>query len=240
MIASKENFLCNALSVLSQQNTDIFVQEVLAWLRIPSNRNRYLDDLVWLIHDRFHIVCSTTTMSKMKRKWLRVIEHEETGRQLDETTRKQLLETHPDLPLLQQHTPTIQAQATDANQNNYHDLNAESNPIPKNLHHPLNDEQIHNPPHNENPDHQHQNQTSYHHESHPTDTFPTHQDPSIHPDLMLSFSHPTDTHPPKQEQEFLDPPDIDARLERQIQDEIANATATATAAAAVAVAEGGR
>lgn len=77
-------------------------QEVRDWLRKPENRTRYLDDLVWLIHDRFGIVCSTTTMSKMKRKWLRVIEYEETGRPLDETTRQALLETHPDLDILQQ------------------------------------------------------------------------------------------------------------------------------------------
>lgn len=230
------NFQSCDLSDGSCDKTLIIIsQEVLAWLRIPSNRNRYLDDLVWLIHDRFHIVCSTTTMSKMKRKWLRVIEHEETGRQLDETTRKQFLETHPDLRLLQQHTPTIQAQATDANQNNYHTLNAEANPIPDGLHDTLNNEQMHNLPQSD----QHQNQDPYH-DSHPNETFPNHQDQSIHPDLMLSFSQPTDTQSQKQEQEFLDPPDIDARLERQIQDEIANATATATAAAAVAVAEGGR
>lgn len=41
-------------------------------------------------------------MSKMKRKWLRVIEYEETGVPIDELTRQQLLETHPDLPLLHQ------------------------------------------------------------------------------------------------------------------------------------------
>lgn len=70
------------------------------WLRKPENRTRYLDDLVWLIHDRFGIVCSTTTMSKMKRKWLRVIEYEETGCPLDVATRNSLLETHPGLPIL--------------------------------------------------------------------------------------------------------------------------------------------
>ncbi|KAK5169556.1 uncharacterized protein LTR77_005532 [Saxophila tyrrhenica] len=75
--------------------------EVRDWLRKPDNRNRYLDDLVWLIHDRFNIVCSTTTMSKMKRKWTRVIEYEETGLPLDKITRDSLLETHPDLPILQ-------------------------------------------------------------------------------------------------------------------------------------------
>lgn len=53
--------------------------EVHTWLRNPSNRQCYLDDLVWLIHDRFGIVCSTTTMSKLKRKWLAVIESEEGG-----------------------------------------------------------------------------------------------------------------------------------------------------------------
>lgn len=41
-------------------------------------------------------------MSKMKRKWLRVIDYEENGRPLDQTTRESLLETHPDLPILQQ------------------------------------------------------------------------------------------------------------------------------------------
>ena len=40
-------------------------------------------------------------MSKMKRKWLRVIEYEETGRPIDELTRSALLETHPELPILQ-------------------------------------------------------------------------------------------------------------------------------------------
>lgn len=41
-------------------------------------------------------------MSKMRRKWIRVIEFEENGTPIDENTRAQLLETHPDLPLLQQ------------------------------------------------------------------------------------------------------------------------------------------
>lgn len=76
--------------------------EVRDWLRDEKNRNRYLDDLVWLIHDRFGIVCSTTTMSKLKRKWLRVIESEETGNPLDPATRAWVTETHPDLPVLNQ------------------------------------------------------------------------------------------------------------------------------------------
>lgn len=54
-------------------------------------------------------------MSKLKRKWLRVLEYEETGRPLDETTRDSLLETHPDLPLLHDEQamppPPPQAQA---------------------------------------------------------------------------------------------------------------------------------
>ncbi|KAM3421250.1 hypothetical protein BST61_g1656 [Cercospora zeina] len=79
--------------------------EVREWLRDPKNRSRYLDDLVWLIHDRFGIVCSTTTMSKMKRKWLRVIEFEENGTPIDNMTRSQLMETHPDLPAL--HAPVV-------------------------------------------------------------------------------------------------------------------------------------
>ncbi|KAK5680626.1 hypothetical protein LTS10_007559 [Elasticomyces elasticus] len=75
--------------------------EVRDWLRHPPNRTRYLDDLVWLIHDRFGTVCSTTTMSKLKRKWMRVIEAEETGHPLEPSIREQVLETHPDLPILQ-------------------------------------------------------------------------------------------------------------------------------------------
>lgn len=39
--------------------------------------------MVWYIHDRFGMVCSTTTCSKIKRKWLRVIEAEERGEHLD-------------------------------------------------------------------------------------------------------------------------------------------------------------
>lgn len=53
-----------------------------------------------MIHDRFGIVCSTTTMSKLKRKWLRVIEYEETGRRLDVATWEALRETHPELEIL--------------------------------------------------------------------------------------------------------------------------------------------
>ena len=41
--------------------------------------------MVWCIHDRFGMVCSTTTCSKIKRKWLRVIEAEERGEHLDPT-----------------------------------------------------------------------------------------------------------------------------------------------------------
>lgn len=46
-------------------------------------------------------------MSKMKRKWLRVIEYEENGTPLDDLTRAQLEETHPDLPLLHQPTASM-------------------------------------------------------------------------------------------------------------------------------------
>jgi hypothetical protein len=52
-------------------------------LREGKNRERFLDDMVWFIHDRFGMVCSTTTCSKIKRKWLRVIEAEERGEHLD-------------------------------------------------------------------------------------------------------------------------------------------------------------
>jgi hypothetical protein len=190
-------------------------------------------------------------MSKMKRKWLRVIEYEETGQPIDETTRKQLLETHPDLPLLQQ-IPTLQTHTAESNQNNHQDLNTSIHSISNNLHIPLND-QIHNDPSTalQHPQHQHPHEShNPYHPSHPPNPFPdpSDQDQAIHPDLMLSFSNPTEdtsiqpnlgdhAQIPKQEQKFLDSPQqIDARLERQIQDEIANATAVA----AVAVADGGR
>jgi hypothetical protein len=39
--------------------------------------------MVWFIHDRFGMVCSTTTCSKIKRKWLKVIEAEERGEVMD-------------------------------------------------------------------------------------------------------------------------------------------------------------
>lgn len=39
--------------------------------------------MVWFIHDRFGMVCSTTTCSKIKRKWVKVIEAEERGETLD-------------------------------------------------------------------------------------------------------------------------------------------------------------
>lgn len=58
-------------------------QEIKAWLQEGKNRERFLDDMVWFIHDRFGMVCSTTTCSKIKRKWLRVIEAEERGEHLD-------------------------------------------------------------------------------------------------------------------------------------------------------------
>lgn len=93
-------------------------QEVRDWLRDPKNRTRYLDDLVWLIHDRFGIVCSTTTMSKMKRKWLRVIEFEENGTPIDDMTRGQLMETHPDLPALHQTAAPPAEMAASSNDNN--------------------------------------------------------------------------------------------------------------------------
>jgi hypothetical protein len=58
-------------------------QEIRTWLQDGKNRERFLDDMVWLIHDRFGMVCSTTTCSKIKRKWLKVIEAEERGETLD-------------------------------------------------------------------------------------------------------------------------------------------------------------
>ncbi|KAK3073223.1 hypothetical protein LTR53_005370 [Teratosphaeriaceae sp. CCFEE 6253] len=71
--------------------------EVRDWLRDPKNRNRYLDDLVWLIHDRFGIICSTTTMSKLKRKWIKVIESEEGGRSLEDSTSAHPMAPHTSL-----------------------------------------------------------------------------------------------------------------------------------------------
>ena len=92
--SSDSNALSRFLLRRAQSDSDHMLtvpQEVREWLRDPKNRTRYLDDLVWLIHDRFGIVCSTTTMSKLKRKWLRVIEYEETGTPIDDLTRSQLV-----------------------------------------------------------------------------------------------------------------------------------------------------
>lgn len=61
------------------------MQEIRDWLKDPKNRGRFLDDMVWFIHDRFGMVCSTTTCSKIKRKWVKVIEAEERGESLDPT-----------------------------------------------------------------------------------------------------------------------------------------------------------
>jgi hypothetical protein len=47
-------------------------------------------------------------MSKLKRKWMRVIEAEETGQPLDENTRALVAETHPNLPILQNSAPPAQ------------------------------------------------------------------------------------------------------------------------------------
>lgn len=46
-------------------------------------------------------------MSKMKRKWLRVIDFEENGTPIDDSTRQQLMETHPDLPVLHQSSHVV-------------------------------------------------------------------------------------------------------------------------------------
>jgi hypothetical protein len=44
--------------------TVCFSQKIRTYLQHPSNRDRYLGDMVWLIHDRFFsMVCSTTTCS---------------------------------------------------------------------------------------------------------------------------------------------------------------------------------
>lgn len=66
-----------------QPGSNKLPKEIRAWLQDPKNRERYLDDMVWFIHDRFGMVCSTTTCSKIKRKWLKVIEAEERGEHLD-------------------------------------------------------------------------------------------------------------------------------------------------------------
>lgn len=57
-------------------------------------------------------------MSKMKRKWLRVIEFEENGTLIDDLTRQQLLETHPDLPVLAQSAAAAEAQRQQQVQDN--------------------------------------------------------------------------------------------------------------------------
>lgn len=72
-------------------------------------------------------------MSKLKRKWLRVIEFEESGRALDTTTWTSLLETHPDLPLLQQPearpAPTHEAEAAQQPGVLVHDPQLQQEPV---------------------------------------------------------------------------------------------------------------
>jgi hypothetical protein len=41
----------------------MFASKIHAWLQ---GRDRYLNDMVRLVHDRFGMVCSTTTCCKMK------------------------------------------------------------------------------------------------------------------------------------------------------------------------------
>ena len=108
-------------------------------MRDPKNRNRYLDDLVWLIHDRFNIVCSTTTMSKLKRKWMHVLEAEESGEPLDEAARAQVMETHPNEPILQR-TGVPQAsmiQSTQAPTEEQQAESEQSGPAPQPSHYSL-------------------------------------------------------------------------------------------------------
>jgi hypothetical protein len=75
--------------------------------------------MVWFIHDRFGMVCSTTTCSKIKRKWLKVIEAEERGEVMDpevaqEEVRQEALSTGKKAPKRiaqqQQHQPEQPAQ----------------------------------------------------------------------------------------------------------------------------------
>lgn len=47
--------------------------------------------MVWFIHQRFGMVCSTTTCSKIKRKWVKVIEAEERGERLDPAEAQELV-----------------------------------------------------------------------------------------------------------------------------------------------------
>jgi hypothetical protein len=144
--------------------------------------------LVWLIHDRFHIVCSTTTMSKMKRKWLRVIEFEESGQPIDEVTRQQLLETHPDLPLLQG-TSATSTHPMDHREHHSHGLGSAINHESGELLTPIDD------PSQDLP----QDENSNPHPFDQQQPLPSQQDLHLHhtpfpeqelpPDLILSSSH---------------------------------------------------
>lgn len=97
------------------------MQEIRNWLKDPKNRERFLDDMVWFIHDRFGMVCSTTTCSKIKRKWVKVIEAEERGEQLDpmiaqeqvrqdafRVGKKPAAKVHPEIELDRPEQPPVQ------------------------------------------------------------------------------------------------------------------------------------
>lgn len=202
-----------------------------------------MDDLVWLIHDRFGIVCSTTTMSKLKRKWIKVIEAEENGTPLDESTRLLVLETHPNLPVLTQAPapPALMLQQSPATPQMQSQPQQPDSPQPD---HPP-QMQLQHQPHPpqqqmypELPQQQHRQQPHVTYETmpqqvqaspYPQAPYPqAHHEPQIDARLLRQadprlqspyhYQMAQYTHQPSQQH-------IDSQLERQLQQEIASAGA---------------
>lgn len=113
----------------------------------------------------------------MKRKWLHVIESEETGRPLDDATRQQLLETHPDLPILQ-------GMPLSSDHSNAHDMLAYQQQ--QHSSHELQQLPPHPPTESDFPDmlkHEHDRQLEQQHHESPTDSH-------LHPDLASASYFP--------------------------------------------------
>lgn len=160
-------------------------------------------------------------MSKLRRKWLRTIESEESGQPIDDATRALLLETHPDLPILglQQQGSAPAAQMVQ--------------PSPAQMMHPTQPEPEAEGPQDMSHLHQQNDDMSLLHEPPPD----RHTDPQLQalqaqmqpqidlpPQIDPQFSIPHQQHLDQQhlDQQHLDQQHLDAQLEQQLQHELAS------------------
>lgn len=154
-------------------------------------------------------------MSKMKRKWLRVIECEESGQPIDDATRELLMETHPTLPIRQgSHVPAAPMMMQQQQQPSAHPY--PDAPPPTGKYEPQIEPELQ--AHGQN-----QIDARLHDQQPPQ--------PQIEPSLQAHGQYPMDVrlqpHPPhfdphmQQQPQHL--PQIDSQLEQQLQREIATA-----------------